>query len=69
MKDHKFTVTLTFSDHNPSVPEIETITDNVGRAIKSWADSAGIAPEDAEYYTKEIKVKHKLTGITYLHKF
>lgn len=44
MKQVTFTVTLTFNDPIAE-SDIQEVADNVANAIKSHADSAGIAPE------------------------
>lgn len=61
MKQVTFTVTLTF--HDPiAESDIKEVADNVAEAIKSHANSAGIAPawpiEDSSTFTTHVQVAH-----------
>ena len=57
MKKLSFTVTITFEDKITDDKEILEVAKNIANAIKHEADTAGIAPEASETYTKEIEVK------------
>jgi len=58
MKTLSFEVKITFSDQIENDGDIQVIANNIANGIREQADSWGIVPEDAEYYTKDITVSY-----------
>lgn len=56
MKTQTFTVTLTFSEKVSSDDDIKKIAENIANSLEHTADTAGISPDDADYYTTKIEV-------------
>ena len=51
-----FKVNVTFSENITSEADIREIARNIARAIYNEANGAGIAPDDADAYTKKVEV-------------
>ena len=64
MKEHKFTLTLTFEDNVKGEEAIREMVEKIAYTLRRECESGnGLAPEISETYTNEIKVVHKETKI------
>ena len=68
MKKITFTLTLEFEDKISSDEEIKEVAENIARAIRSDANTCGIAPEESETFTKDITVSSDVLGIKIVNK-
>lgn len=64
MKEHKFTLTLTFADDVKGEEAIYEMVEKIALALRHECECGnGLAPEESETYTDSIRVVHKKTKI------
>lgn len=64
MKELNFNLKLTFSEKVRNDDEIEIIANNVLDALVRHINTAGITPDDADFYTENVSLSEQFSGIS-----
>lgn len=63
MKKHTFVINLTFADDVTKKEHIKEIAEKIANSLVHTSDTEGIAPDNAETFTKGIEVLYAHGGV------